>query len=825
MGEVYEVEHIEHARRVALKVLAARLGTAEDRHRFLQEGRLAASIRHPNTVYVFGSEEISGVPVITMELLPGGTLKDRLDRDGRLRATEAVDTILAVVDGLAAAQAGGILHRDIKPSNCFIDTDGTVKVGDFGLSISTRSQNLPQTIPAGSFRGTPEYAPPEQVRGEPLDVRSDIYAVGAMLFTLLTGRPPFEAATLEGLFTRVVVDPPPSPRWSEESVPEGLASVVVRCLAKDPDDRPQTYPELAEQLRPFSRAAASPARLGVRFAAGAIDRLIVNLAAAALTLVLVALWPTGRYARAPGAALPLVLAAVVLYFSLTEWAFGASPGKWLMGLRVTGADGEPLTFGRSLVRAGGYVVALNVVAAFLSGAAGQLVPTLAPPPPIGGPPPIPLETGVGTTVILAALFAPARRRNVYAALHDRFSHSRVVVARPADASSAATATVEPHPVVRQDKIGPYAELETAPRWIPDQLSAGYDEVLRRPVWIVAVPPGTPAFSAKRQNLRRPGRLRWLNGRRSPDAWDAFEAVAGRPFEIAAREHRDWATVRVWLRDLAEELRDGLGDGSLPALEFDRVWITEKGRAMLLDWPASTEPGVSRASGGVHEPTEEGARAFLVAIATRAAPAAAPLAARSFLTSLAAGEAGSPALWAETMSALCGQQADVSRRRWGHVLGAASFPLSATMACLLLEVRLGSRNSPHFLSLGVLGELFLVVVAAGLASAAMFRGGLALRVIGIRIVSNSGRPAGRLRAFGRALVAWAPLLALGLVTFSRVPRSLYWDSAISNPPSLDWVSLTAVVVCGPLAVAGWLYAIRYPDRSLQDRIAGTWLVPK
>src|SRR5215475_15514719 len=156
MGEVYEAEHLESGRRIALKVLRSRLEDRDERARFLREGQLAASVSHPHTVYIFGSEEIAGTPVITMELLPGGTLKDRVRAEGPLPIPEAVSAILDVIGGLDAAQSAGILHRDIKPSNCFVDQDGAVKVGDFGLSISTLARE--SLLPAsGRFEGTPQF--------------------------------------------------------------------------------------------------------------------------------------------------------------------------------------------------------------------------------------------------------------------------------------------------------------------------------------------------------------------------------------------------------------------------------------------------------------------------------------------------------------------------------------------------------------------------------------------------------------------------------------------------------------------------------------------
>src|SRR5262249_33308615 len=151
-----EAEHVEQRRRVALKVLHQRLRRASDRERFLEEGRRAAGVKHPNSVYVFDTDEVSGIPLIAMELLPGDTLKDRVRREGPLSSREAVDTILQVIDGLEAALAGGILHRDVKPSNCFLDHDGAVKIGDFGLSIPIGQTDGLSTARRASFEGTPE---------------------------------------------------------------------------------------------------------------------------------------------------------------------------------------------------------------------------------------------------------------------------------------------------------------------------------------------------------------------------------------------------------------------------------------------------------------------------------------------------------------------------------------------------------------------------------------------------------------------------------------------------------------------------------------------
>ena len=155
-------------------------------------------------MFVFSASEIHGHPVIVMEVM--GTLADRLEGRGALASTAAADTILQLIAGLQAAEAAGILHRDIKPSNCFVDAYGTVKIGDFGISRSLRSTQETTFSTRGHRPATPSYASPEQLRGAPVDVRSDIYSVGATLYELLTGRRPFEAEDLMALLMAVAND-------------------------------------------------------------------------------------------------------------------------------------------------------------------------------------------------------------------------------------------------------------------------------------------------------------------------------------------------------------------------------------------------------------------------------------------------------------------------------------------------------------------------------------------------------------------------------------------------------------------------------------------
>jgi serine/threonine protein kinase len=161
---------------VALKILNQALDSPKARKRFLREGQIAASIDHPSSVYVFGTEEIARTPVIGMKLVAGDTLRDRVATSGASPASEAVDDILQIIAGLEAAQQEGVLHRNIKPSNCFVDPDGAIKIGDSGLSITTTVRTESNLTGSGSLFGTPAYGSVEQLRGEELTVRSDMHA-------------------------------------------------------------------------------------------------------------------------------------------------------------------------------------------------------------------------------------------------------------------------------------------------------------------------------------------------------------------------------------------------------------------------------------------------------------------------------------------------------------------------------------------------------------------------------------------------------------------------------------------------------------------------
>lgn len=594
MGEVWEADHIESGRRVALKVMSHRLASETDRKRFLREGRLAAAVSHPNVIYIFGSEEINGVPVIAMELVHAGTLRELVKKRGPLPVAEAVDHMLQVIAGLAAANSAGVLHRDIKPANCFLSADGTAKVGDFGLSISTLARQESMVTASGSVLGTPSLASPEQLRGEELDVRSDIYSVGATLYHLLTGKLPFHAEELVKLIATVLDSAPVSPAVHRPELPAALCKIILRCLSKDRKARFADYAALAAALQPFSSTAAKPANPGVRFVANLVDDLVATLPTF-VGMVAVG-YPVDDYFLSErnlvGAAwLALASAWALAYYGVCEGLWGAAVGKWLFGLRVTNRAGAPPGILRAITRA--VIVnlpgVLGTLATLLTYTAARYAEASARAEWLG--------TEWISWALAIALLCTMRRRNGFAALHDLATDTRVVVA-PVREQRVAVEIPAPaaSPTETAGKLGPYELKAKLSERGAESLWLAHDAALRRDVWIHRQPAGAPVVSTRRRELSRPTRLRWLNGRRDGDeAWDAYEAPAGRPLVDLLQTPQPWRAVRFWLHDLADEFHTGQQHESpVPKLQPDHVWVRADGQAVVLDFPCPSP--VSEADG-------------------------------------------------------------------------------------------------------------------------------------------------------------------------------------------------------------------------------------
>ena len=912
MSVVYEAEEIEDGRRVALKVLSPERRRDIDRERFHRESRLAASLDHPHCVYIFGAWEIEDELVIAMELMRE-TLESWRRRDGQLACTTAVDAILDVTAGLEAAESVGILHRDVKPSNCFVDDDGRVKIGDFGISISAHVSEEPTALSVRErIVGTPAYASPEQLRGRALDARSDIYSVGATLYELVTGRVPFVREDLMALLMAVANDPPLAPHRVNRDIPRGLSQIILRCLAKKPDERYDSYTELAAALENYSSAAPTTAALGRRVVAGLIDVTILNLPLIAFNF---APFLADDNERSAVSALTSRSAGFLTawgYFSVSQGTWGASPGKALCRLVVVGAAGQPARLLPLVTRAG--LCALWLLAIRLVGSAD--------PPSLERILPGPLAFLTLETIALlplALVFSTARRGNGFAALHDLLTGTRVVERRVQRARPERQLHERPrtHEVI--GRAGPYDVLADPVRGLGDGWRWGFDPRLRRHVWVRFCTAQTPPVPLARRALTRRARLRWLGGRRlEGDAWDVYESVDGVSVLDAVPKNSRWADVRRWLLDVAKECASMTPADRAPR-DPRRIWALASGGAKWLDDPI--------VDGGAPDPVATD-RQLLVAIAHHtvasgigpdarsSASQPIPLAARRFLDRLDAAPSEHVADVVPELERLTKQRA-VLTRAWRllpiailalalalplaaeamHQLSARALstrvPLDQRVAAAALselflanhrwlslsandrttlEVALATRyrevlsndrlfaprtaaalrigEEQRAIALDVLNRhpqtgvapqedpppriaaivrrlsldtarpwyqathvrtigayLWLAVIA--LIVGVLGRGGL-LRIVGLEIVTARGLRAGRLRLLARMALTWSPILLVPWLTplIGRIAPDL--------GPTPWWL---LGMIAGALAIA------ISPARGIQDRLVGTWVVPR
>src|SRR5262245_4371647 len=270
MGEVYRARDTRLNRQVALKVLPTQFTTnAERLRRFEQEARAASALNHPNILTIYDTGAHEGAPFIVSELLEGETLRERLEA-GALPVRKAIDSALQLSRGLAAAHGKGIVHRDLKPENLFITEDARLKILDFGLAKlkppsglgSLRPQagveNPTETYhPAvdtdpGKVMGTVGYMAPEQVRGREADHRSDVFAVGVVLYEMRSGKQPFVGQSAVETLNAILKEEPQDLEETNSKIPPGLLRVVNHCLEKNAEQRFQSASDLAFALEALS---------------------------------------------------------------------------------------------------------------------------------------------------------------------------------------------------------------------------------------------------------------------------------------------------------------------------------------------------------------------------------------------------------------------------------------------------------------------------------------------------------------------------------------------------------------------------------------------
>jgi len=309
MGEVYRARDPRLGREVAVKVLPASFSQDPDRlRRFEHEARAAGALNHPNitAVYDIGSHE--GSPYVVTELLEGETLRSRL-ATGALSTRKALDYAIQIARGLAAAHEKGIVHRDLKPENLFVTKDGRVKILDFGLaklkqpeegSEKTDLQTATAGTEPGVVLGTMGYMSPEQVRGKPADPRSDIFAFGAILWEMLSGRRAFHADTAADTMTAILTKEPPELSATNRDIHPGLDRIVRHCLEKNADERFHSAADLAFDLEALSGVSGPRAIPGALPAAKRRTPWILPAAAAALIAAALASFVAYRAGKKAG---------------------------------------------------------------------------------------------------------------------------------------------------------------------------------------------------------------------------------------------------------------------------------------------------------------------------------------------------------------------------------------------------------------------------------------------------------------------------------------------------------------------------------------------
>jgi serine/threonine protein kinase/tetratricopeptide (TPR) repeat protein len=268
MGEVYRARDMRLGREVAVKVLPGSVTSSPDRlARFEREARTVAGLSHPNIVTLFSVEEEEGIRFLTMELVDGRTL-DRLVTPGGMPVSGVLDLAIPLANALVAAHERGVVHRDLKPGNVMVTPDGWVKVLDFGLAkVDTVAGNVADaTIAAigaapisseGQVLGTVPYMAPEQIRGEGVDARSDLFALGIILYELATGQRPFKGASSADVSSSILRDAPAPVLSVRRDLPRDLNRIISRCLEKSPRDRFQTARDVYNELRYVKREIES----------------------------------------------------------------------------------------------------------------------------------------------------------------------------------------------------------------------------------------------------------------------------------------------------------------------------------------------------------------------------------------------------------------------------------------------------------------------------------------------------------------------------------------------------------------------------------------
>jgi serine/threonine-protein kinase len=315
MATVYLAEDVRHHRKVALKVLHPELSAVLGPERFLKEIELTASLQHPHILPLFDSGDAGGQLYYVMPLVDGETLRTRLERERQLPIAEAVRLATEVADALSYAHGRGVIHRDIKPENVLLQ-GGHALVADFGIALAVQQAGGQRMTQTGLSLGTPQYMSPEQAMGEKaIDARTDIYALGAVTYEMLTGEPPFSGPTVQSIVAKVLTERPMALTAVRDTIPPGVESAVLSALAKLPADRFASAAEFAAALKSDAPVGAtrraSPSETG-RVGGRRTTVLVATLGVTTVVALGVATWALATRTSSRSAASPVGLFDAVL---------------------------------------------------------------------------------------------------------------------------------------------------------------------------------------------------------------------------------------------------------------------------------------------------------------------------------------------------------------------------------------------------------------------------------------------------------------------------------------------------------------------------------
>lgn len=867
MGVVWEAVDDSSGRHVALKLLSSGL-TSDSSHveRFLREARLAASLSHPRSTFVFGAGQHHDAPYIVMELMPGDTLQQIVEGEGQLSSEAAVDYMLDVIDGLQSAHDLGIIHRDVKPSNCFIDGDGRVKVGDFGLSKSLVSDA--QLTRTGAFLGTPLYAAPEQIRGGEVDERTDVYAVAATLFFLLTGEGPFQGDAVS-VIAQIASDPPRRLREVVPNASPALEKIISHALQKQPEKRFRNLAELRNALTPFSSSGSGIADVWRRLAAyfidsiafGAVAGIVITFVNAAMIGFLAVNQTieepssseryTARINQSNDLTLTIVhLIVLALCFALVEWRWGRGVGKWIMGLKVVDYQGSTPRFWQMLIRVIFIPVAFGL----------PTLPLLLDlPVNVDANSPNSLDGFSSNLLILAVLlslvpqlfmaacFITVRRSNGYRAIHDLLSRTRVV--RIGEGVFKASRIVLPKPVQEPSSFdgktfGPFVVTGQLSECPSKSILTANDSLLDRAAWIrvTSVDEEANESVAMPSHPIRATRAHWLqSGRDDQYSWEAFEAVDGAPIgrAIQALAKNKWQRAAIWVHELAEELCESCKDGTLPPeLQLDQVWVDNNDKVKLLDEPIGAHAMANFANQETEHlikdgiPSERAIHLLQRVMEESTRNEILGLDTSDFAAELATREPNLETLeWArQELATICKKPRILT---WDNRLGSIAISTSGESSVYALPAMLLVFCAVTWLGFNpLLSGTLVAILSLGLCAALAFhyRGGVVFHYLGIDCVTGDGERASRLRCAIRGVLSWLPwILAMNAVWIFIT--YLISVGEIPEQNQRDWQTIAVVsclliaVVCLAINGIGIVFAIVSPRRAIQDYICGTRLVPK